>query len=359
MCEFETATDAPVTYNELEKLTRLIIEDFTLPNAAKIKKELHNLSDEQANTIGLTVEDFINYETKKNSLGKSAFTYLYHINSLLQKLVKKSIINIVPTLGGLPIFGDKYVSLNMPPLEEEWKKITSYAEFLELDYIRDKISPFTAIIVVCDSKGDDHIGSGVLISTNHILTCLHVVDEVTIREVILNGTPYSIKYIYKSETKDVALIEIKDCTLNPEYDVIFSEGHILEPIITFGYPPISRIRETPLIVQKGEINAISTNFSGHKCLIYSSIVRPGNSGGPIFSDKGFFVGMVTEHLERKTFLNTISVDKEMSIDEQIQSLCEQINGIPQIVPFYAGLTAKEIFEEIKLLKPELDISNEW
>ena len=27
---------------------------------------------------------------------------------------------------------------------------------------------------------------------------------------------------------------------------------------------------------------------------------PGNSGGPIFSDKGYFVGMVTEHLERKT-----------------------------------------------------------
>ena len=33
-----------------------------------------------------------------------------------------------------------------------------------------KISPFTAMIVVCDKKGDDHIGSGVLISANHILT---------------------------------------------------------------------------------------------------------------------------------------------------------------------------------------------
>lgn len=32
-----------------------------------------------------------------------------------------------------------------------------------------KISPFTAMIVVCDKKGDDHIGSGVLISANHIL----------------------------------------------------------------------------------------------------------------------------------------------------------------------------------------------
>lgn len=38
MCEFETATDAPITYAELEVLIRLIIEDFTLLKAAEIKK---------------------------------------------------------------------------------------------------------------------------------------------------------------------------------------------------------------------------------------------------------------------------------------------------------------------------------
>lgn len=52
MCEFETATDAPITYAELEVLIRLIIEDFTLLKAAEIKKELHNLSDDKVATIG-------------------------------------------------------------------------------------------------------------------------------------------------------------------------------------------------------------------------------------------------------------------------------------------------------------------
>lgn len=66
--------------------------------------------------------------------------------------------------------------------------------------------------------------------------------------------------------------------------------------------------------------------------------------------------MVTEHLERKTLLNTISIDKEKLVEEQIESICQQINSIPQVVPFYAGLTAKEIFEELKLLKPELTVS---
>lgn len=359
MGELETATNAPVTFQELELLIRRIIEDFTLINAAKIKKELHDVSDEQANTIGLSVQDFIDYNTKNNSLGKSAFTYLYHINHLLQKLVEKSVINKIQSFGGLPILGDKYVSLNMPLPEEEWLKITSYAEYLGLDYIRERISPFTAIIVVCDDKGDDHIGSGLLISTNHILTCLHVVDGVEIKEVLVKDVQYAVKDIYESGSKDIAVIEILECPLNPENDVVFSDGQVLDSILTFGYPPISRIRETPLIEQKGEINAISTNYNGNECLIYSSIVRPGNSGGPIFSDKGYFVGMVTEHLERKTAENTIIVDKDTSVEEQIQSLCDQLNMIPQVVPFYAGLTAKEIFEELKLLKPELVVSCEW
>ena len=138
MCEFETATDAPITYAELEVLIRLIIEDFTLLKAAEIKKELHNLSDDKVATIGLSVQDFIDYNTKINSLGKSAFTYLFHINCLLRKFVEKSIVNIVPSLGGLPILSDKYVSLNTPPSENEWMKITSYAEFLGLDYVREK-----------------------------------------------------------------------------------------------------------------------------------------------------------------------------------------------------------------------------
>ena len=138
MCEFETATDAPITYAELEVLIRLIIEDFTLLKAAEIKKELLNLSDDKVATIGLSVQDFIDYNTKINSLGKSAFTYLFHINCLLRKFVEKSIVNIVPSLGGLPILSDKYVSLNTPPSENEWMKITSYAEFLGLDYVREK-----------------------------------------------------------------------------------------------------------------------------------------------------------------------------------------------------------------------------
>lgn len=238
-------------------------------------------------------------------------------------------------------------------------KITSYAEYLGLDYIRERILPFTSIIVVRDDNGDDHIGSGLLISTNHIITCLHVVDGVEIKEVLVNDVQYAVKDIYESDSKDIAVIEILDCPLNPENDVVFSDGQVLDSILTFGYPPISRIRETPLIVQKGEINAISTNYNGSECLIYSSIVRPGNSGGPIFSDKGYFVGMVTEHLERKTAENTIIVDKDTSVEEQIQSLCDQLNMIPQVVPFYAGLTAKEIFEELKLLKPELVVSCEW
>lgn len=357
MSEFETATNDPISFEEYETLIRLIITDFTLVKAAEIKKELHNLTDEESRIIGLSVQDFLDYETKKNTLGKSAFTYLCHIDTLLQKFVSKTILTPVPSVSGLPILSNSYVALNMPIPDEEWGKITSYADYLGLDYIRTKVSPYTALVDVFDKQGDEHNGSGVLISENYILTCAHVVDKMTDIEVVIGDIRYKAVNVYQSQNKDIALIEIENCTLSPENDIILGEGYVLEPIVTLGYPPIPLMKENSLIAQRGEINAIASDYYGYKNLIYSSIVRPGNSGGPIFSENGYMVGMVVEDLEHRNLQNTIHLDKDQPIEKQLESLCEQINGIPPIVPFYSGLTAAEIYEEIKLLKPDLYISH--
>lgn len=53
MAELETATNAPITFIELELLIRRIIEDFTLINAAQIKKQRKRIK------ISLTVFSFL------------------------------------------------------------------------------------------------------------------------------------------------------------------------------------------------------------------------------------------------------------------------------------------------------------
>lgn len=347
-----TATDAPISYGECELIIRAVLEDFSLPNAAHIKKVLHGYDDEKANTIGLSVQDFIKYETKVNKFGKDAFTYLVHINRFIRKLCNETVLNPVPSLmSGIPMMADKYVSYFMPKKEGYWSNITTYAPYLGLDYVRERVSPYTVLFDVTDEAGDHHTGSGTLLASNIILTCKHVVDKYKIEGIIINNEHYDLVDIKLSESKDIALVQISQCNLEPSNDIILGAGEVLEQIITFGYPPIPMLRETPLSVQKGEINAISKDYNGDEHLIYSSIVRPGNSGGAIISEKGLFVGMVTEHLERKTSDNTISIDYNLPLEEQIQSLCDQINRIPQLVPFYAGISAKEIYTEINKLMP--------
>lgn len=358
--EMITATDAPISYGECELIVRAILEDFTLPNAANIKKVLHDFDDKRANTIGLSVQDFIDYETKVNKFGKDAFTYLWHINRFIRKLCSETALNPVSSFNsGFPMLGDKYVSFLMPQTEDYWRKITTYASYLGLDYVRERVSPYSALFDVIDEAGDHHTGSGTLVAPNVILTCKHVVDQYKINGIFINNEPYDFVDAKLSVDKDIALVHISQCTLEPSNDIIFGVGSVLEQIMTFGYPPIPMLRETPLSVQRGEINAISKDYNGDEHLIYSSIVRPGNSGGAIISEKGLFVGMVTEHLERKTSDNTISVDSNLSVNDQIQSVCEQINSIPQLVPFYAGISAKEIFNEINKMMPELQFTTEF
>lgn len=310
--------------------------------------------------IGLSVQDFIAYETKVNKFGKDAFTYLVHINRFIRKLCSDTLLNPVTSFdGGLPMMGDKYVSFFMPKEEDYWRRITTYASYLGLDYVRERVSPYTVLFDVTDETGDHHTGSGTLLSSNIILTCKHVVDKYNINGVFINDKPYDLVDIKLSDNKDIALVQVLQCKLDPSNDIILGTGSVLEQIITFGYPPIPMLQETPLSVQRGEINAISKDYNGDEHLIYSSIVRPGNSGGAIISEKGLFVGMVTEHLERKTSDNTISVDAKLPLNEQIQSLSDQINRIPQLVPFYAGISAKEIYKEINKMMPELQFATEF
>ena len=355
-----TATDAPISYGECELIIRAILEDFTLPNAANIKKILHDFDEKRANTIGLSIQDFIAYETKVNKFGKDAFTYLVHINRFIRKLCTETHLNPVPSFdSGFPMLGDKYVSFFMPQKEDYWHKISTYASYLGLDYVRQRVSPYTVLFDVTDDTGDHHTGSGTLLVPNIILTCKHVVDKYKINGIFINNEAYDLVDVRMSESKDIALVQVSQCSLDPSNDIILGVGSILEQIITFGYPPIPMLQETPLSVQRGEINAISKDYNGDEHLIYSSIVRPGNSGGAIISEKGLFVGMVTEHLERKTSDNTISVDSKLPLNEQIQSICDQINCIPQLVPFYAGISAKEIYKEINKMMPDLQFATEF
>jgi hypothetical protein len=59
--------------------------------------------------------------------------------------------------------------------------------------------------------------------------------------------------------------------------------------------------EPALVMQRGEVTTPAVKLlNGHEVFLFSAIARPGNSGGPILSETGHVVGMVTEELVEKS-----------------------------------------------------------
>ena len=65
-------------------------------------------------------------------------------------------------------------------------------------------------------------------------------------------------------------------------------------VFTLGYPKLPGLRDASVTMQHGAVtNQEVTSLAGARLFLYSAIARPGNSGGPVVSQDGYFVGLAT------------------------------------------------------------------
>lgn len=98
-------------------------------------------------------------------------------------------------------------------------------------------------------------------------------------------------------------------------DWIGNKDFVLSEAVVMGYPPIPLTREPYLISARAEVNAvIDIPTVPHIHFVLSAIPRGGFSGGLVFSEYGFLIGMVTQSLlndgapEQLGFFTAISVE---------------------------------------------------
>lgn len=145
-------------------------------------------------------------------------------------------------------------------------------------------------------------GSGIIISKNGIIvTNHHVIDEAKNYIVEVN-TPngkvsYKAELLQKDKENDLAILKIKDETFVP-FDAIkysFKDGGGLEvgsSVFTIGYPYALSGMGKEAKFTDGKVSS-KTGFNGAINSFQSTIpVQPGNSGGPVFNDKGQMVGVI-------------------------------------------------------------------
>jgi Trypsin-like peptidase domain len=173
-------------------------------------------------------------------------------------------------------------------------------EVLGLSFAAMYLTPSVVHLTSKTKEGDEHGATGIFLNNNTIVTCAHVISDMTLDSVVRIGNiPIGITKQLAHEDIDVGIVQLKQAVSHIPRGVGWGKGEILDEVVAMGYPPIPQTTATPLTVQRGEVTGYAQGTDRLEYMLFSSIARPGDSGGPLISRRGLVVGIVTRLLERQ------------------------------------------------------------
>lgn len=151
-------------------------------------------------------------------------------------------------------------------------------------------------------------GSGILVSTGgYIVTNHHVVDNASKFIIEVNSPTgkmsYKAELIQVDKDNDLAILKINDENFKAleALKYAFKESGGVEvgsAVFTIGYPYALAGMGKEAKFTDGKISA-KTGYNGALNSFQSTIpVQPGNSGGPVFNDKGQLVGIINSSIRQ-------------------------------------------------------------
>lgn len=200
-------------------------------------------------------------------------------------------------------------------------------------------------------------GSGIIISkSGHIVTNNHVVEDSKDIEVefILNNElkKFKAEVIQVDKVNDLAIIKINDDKFNGvtkiPYNFKTRSSDVGTKVYAYGYPLALTIMGKEIKITDGIISSKSGFDGDITTYQITAPIQGGNSGGPLFDDKGNFIGINSSGLSKNIadnvgytikssyVLNLIdvlpkSIDLPSSTELQSLPLTEQIKEISKYV----------------------------
>lgn len=193
-------------------------------------------------------------------------------------------------------------------------------------------------------------GSGFIISDDgYILTNYHVVEQADLNDLEIsvtlhNGDIYSATLIGEEDENDIALLKIdgKDLpalVLNTSGDLVVGQ-----PVYVIGNP----LGELTYTLTDGIVSALDRDIAVEanmsiRMFQISAAINSGNSGGPVFNDRGEVIGIASAKYSRTGVEGlgfAIPIEDAMAI---IDDLIEYgyVRGKP-----YFGITVRTVTESV-------------
>lgn len=191
------------------------------------------------------------------------------------------------------------------------------------------------------SEKEEWSGTGFALNNGYIVTNYHVIENA--RSISIQGIKgnfvkkYKATIIATDKYNDLALLRIVDSGFNGfgsiPYNVKTSVSDVGEEVFVLGYPLTSTMGDE-IKLTTGVISS-KTGFQGDVSLYQiSAPIQPGNSGGPLFDNRGNLIGVVNAkhkgaenvgYAIKTSYLNNLI---ESSISTSILPNNNQIAGQP-------------------------------
>ena len=200
-------------------------------------------------------------------------------------------------------------------------------------------------------------GSGIIITkSGYIITNHHVIedaDDIEVEFIINNEVQkFNAEIVQSDKVNDLAIIKIFDMNFDGLYNLPYNfkarSSDVGTKVYAYGYPMALSLMGKEIKVTDGMINS-KTGYGGNVTTYQiTAPIQPGNSGGPLFDDKGNFIGINSAGLSKDVadnvgytikssyVLNLIdvlpkSIDLPSSTKLQSLPLTEQIKEISKYV----------------------------
>jgi S1-C subfamily serine protease len=203
-------------------------------------------------------------------------------------------------------------------------------------------------VTVRDQKGDLHTGSAFHIGDGWLVTAAHVIRGGDLEEIVSECYPQLLNLegiiFHPDESVDLALLKtnldlrhyLERTTIHspPEgfiqTDHIQIGGHlddwigdelVMTNVLLMGYPPIPFSHSSMLMAARGEVNAVLDRYNArHPYFVISCMGRGGYSGGPVISEYGFLLGVLTESLVMNGAVEELGYSAAISVEPLIWML---------------------------------------
>ena len=227
------------------------------------------------------------------------------------------------------------------------------------------LSTFTIASYAGTISIKDWYGTGFALKEGYVVTNYHVVDGTT--HVYIKGVggdfsqEYAATVVEVDKENDLAIVKIDDSKFtgfgNIPYSIQTAAAEIGEDIFVLGYP-MTDVMGEEIKLTTGVINSCSGYKGDNRSYQISAPIQPGNSGGPLFNNKGEVIGVVNAKLlgaenagyaikaqYLSKYLNTTS-DSDFNFTSWVRSIKNDIRH------FFTkrSLSNQSLVEQVKMVK---------